>query len=236
MLFFHLTGRKYSLETRRTLTHFAALFTDLIQWVWNKVGAPDVNVEEENVNLWCLVASNFGYQWTPCCEDHLLLWILQQNSVLLTLYLMQRLFDIVWDGRIVICSEAEMMKWLWHILRNSAKTTETLCQDVWCPSWPECHIISSAKQLHCHLSKCVQCDFCIAEECQSLWLHSMRHGSVSTRLLGLWVWYVSLVSVVCCQAEVSAMEWSLSKWHTTLPSVVCLSVIWNLNNKETYGH
>jgi len=161
MLLFHLNRRKYSLETRRTLTNIAVLFTDLIQWVWNKVGAPDMNVEEENVNLWSLVASNFGYQWTPSCEDHLLLWILQQKSVLLTLYLMQRLFDI-WDGRIVICREAERIKWLWHILRSSAKTTETLCQDVWCPSWPECHIISSVKKLHCHLSKYAQCDFCIA--------------------------------------------------------------------------
>ena len=154
VLLFNLIGRKYSLETRRTLINTAALFTDLIQWVWNKVGAPDMNVEEENVNLWSLVASNFGYQWTPCCEDHLLLWILQQKSVLMTPYLMQRLFDIIWDGRIVICSETERKKWLWQIWR--------MCQDVCCPSWPECHVISSAKQLHCRLSKCVQCDTCIA--------------------------------------------------------------------------
>jgi hypothetical protein len=128
MQLFHLTRRKYGWETRRTLTNIAALFTDLIKWIWNKVGAPDMNVEEENVNLWSLVASNFGYQWTPCCEDHLLLWILQQKSVLMIQYLVQILFHVSWDGGIIICSEAERIKWLWHILRSSAKNTETLSE------------------------------------------------------------------------------------------------------------
>ena len=42
----------------------------------------------------------------------------------------------------------------------------------------------------------------------------LRCGTVATCLLGLWVWilwgmWFSLVSVVCCQAEVSALGWSL---------------------------
>ena len=48
-----------------------------------------------------------------------------------------------------------------------------------------------------------------------------RHGSAAARLLGLWVripqvhGYLSLVSVVCCQVEVSASDWSLVQRRST---------------------
>ena len=50
--------------------------------------------------------------------------------------------------------------------------------------------------------------------CRSQWPYGLRSGTAAARLLGLWVRvppaaWMSLVSVVCCQAEVSATGWSL---------------------------
>jgi hypothetical protein len=44
---------------------------------------------------------------------------------------------------------------------------------------------------------------------QSQWLHGLRRGSVSDRLVGLCVRIPPGASVVCCQVEVSASDWSL---------------------------
>jgi hypothetical protein len=68
--------------------------------------------------------------------------------------------------------------------------------------------------------------------CQSQWPHSLRCGNKASRLLGLWVWNplgggcgsLSLVSVVCCQAEFCATGRSLVRRDPTECSV-CLSVI-----------
>ena len=51
-------------------------------------------------------------------------------------------------------------------------------------------------------------------ECQSQWPRGPRRGSAATRLLRLWIRmppgaWMFVVSVVCCQLEVSATSWSL---------------------------
>jgi hypothetical protein len=61
------------------------------------------------------------------------------------------------------------------------------------------------------------------------WPSGLRRGSAAARLLGLrvrippWAW-VFVVSVVCCQVEVSAMGWSLVQRSPT-DCVVSLCVI-----------
>jgi hypothetical protein len=58
--------------------------------------------------------------------------------------------------------------------------------------------------------ECTKC-----QKGRSQWLRCVRRRSVPARLLGLWVqippgpWMPSLVSVVCCQVEVSVTDWSL---------------------------
>jgi hypothetical protein len=55
----------------------------------------------------------------------------------------------------------------------------------------------------------------IGSGCRSQWPCGLMRVSTAARLLGLWVrippgaWMSSLVSVVCCQVEVSATSWSL---------------------------
>jgi hypothetical protein len=49
---------------------------------------------------------------------------------------------------------------------------------------------------------------------RSQWPRDLRRGSTAARLLGLWFRvpprsWLSIVSVVCCQVEVSATNWSL---------------------------
>jgi hypothetical protein len=62
-------------------------------------------------------------------------------------------------------------------------------------------------------------------QCRSQWPRGLRRGFAAARFLGLWVRIppghesLSLVSVVCCQVEVSVSS------RGVLPSVVCLSVI-----------
>jgi hypothetical protein len=56
--------------------------------------------------------------------------------------------------------------------------------------------------------------------CRSQWPRSLRHGSVASRLLGLWVRippeaWMSLVSVVCFQVEVSVTDRSLVQMSPT---------------------
>jgi hypothetical protein len=57
--------------------------------------------------------------------------------------------------------------------------------------------------------------FTISAPCRSQWPRGLRRGSTAARLLGLWVRIppghgcLSLVSVVCCQVEVSTTGWSL---------------------------
>ena len=51
--------------------------------------------------------------------------------------------------------------------------------------------------------------------CRSQWSRRLRRRSAAARLLRLWVWippgaWTSVVSIVCCQVEVSATDWSLS--------------------------
>jgi hypothetical protein len=61
---------------------------------------------------------------------------------------------------------------------------------------------------------------------RSQWPRVLRHGSAAARLLGLWVRIpprhgcLSLVSVVCCQVEVSATGWSLVQRS---PTECCVS-------------
>jgi hypothetical protein len=61
---------------------------------------------------------------------------------------------------------------------------------------------------------------------RSQWPRGLRRGSTAARLLGLWVrippraWILSVVSVVCCQVEVSATAYHSSRG--VVPSVVCL--------------
>jgi hypothetical protein len=55
----------------------------------------------------------------------------------------------------------------------------------------------------------------VAWICRSQWLRGLRHRSAAALLLRSWVWIppwhgcLSVVSVVCCQVEVSATNWSL---------------------------
>ena len=64
---------------------------------------------------------------------------------------------------------------------------------------------------------------------RSQWPRGLRRRSAAARLLGLWVrippvaWmFVCLVSVVCCQVEVSATSWSLvQKSPTDCGASVC---------------
>jgi len=61
---------------------------------------------------------------------------------------------------------------------------------------------------------------------QSHWLHSLRRGSTAAHFLRLWVQglgCLSVVSVVCCQVEVSVMGQLLLQRNPTC--MVCLSVI-----------
>jgi hypothetical protein len=58
--------------------------------------------------------------------------------------------------------------------------------------------------------------------CRSRWPHGLRRGSAAAHLLELWVrippgasMYLCLVSVVCCQVEVSASGWSLVQRNPT---------------------
>ena len=44
---------------------------------------------------------------------------------------------------------------------------------------------------------------------RSKWLHDLRCGSAAARWLRLWLRCLSVVSVVCCNVEVSATSWSL---------------------------
>ena len=65
-------------------------------------------------------------------------------------------------------------------------------------------------------------DFYMFISCLSQWPRSLRCGSATARLLGLWVQilpgrngYLSLVSVVYCQIQVSAPDWSLVQRSNT---------------------
>jgi hypothetical protein len=65
---------------------------------------------------------------------------------------------------------------------------------------------------------------------RSQWSHGLRRGSAAAHLLGLWVRIppengcLSLVSVVCCQVEVSATGWSLVQ---RCPTECGVSKLWS---------
>jgi len=62
---------------------------------------------------------------------------------------------------------------------------------------------------------------------QSQWLRNLRYGSAASRLLKLWVRIpsehggLSVVSVRCCQVEVSATSWSFVQRSPTHCVLVC---------------
>jgi hypothetical protein len=67
--------------------------------------------------------------------------------------------------------------------------------------------------------------------CRSQWPCGLRRGSSAVRLQGSWVRFppghgcLSVVSVVCCQVEVSAMSWSLVQRSPTECGVSQMCVI-----------
>jgi hypothetical protein len=76
------------------------------------------------------------------------------------------------------------------------------------------------------------------DRCQ--WPRGLRRGSAAARLLGLWVRIppghgcLSVVSVVCCQVDVSASVWSLVQRSSTECNVLVWS--WILDNEEALAH
>jgi hypothetical protein len=80
--------------------------------------------------------------------------------------------------------------------------------------------------------------------CRSQWPRGLRRGSAVARLLGLWVRIppghgvcLSVVSVVCCQVEVSATSWSLVQRSPTEYVVSQKCVIMKpRRNEEAQAH
>ena len=63
--------------------------------------------------------------------------------------------------------------------------------------------------------------------CRSQWPRGLRRRSASARLLRLWVRippgaWMSVVSIVCCQVEVSATSWSLVRMSPTDCGASCV--------------
>jgi hypothetical protein len=77
--------------------------------------------------------------------------------------------------------------------------------------------------------------------CRSQWPRGLRRGSLAVRLLGLWVRIppgrgcLSLVSVVCCQVEISASGWSLVQRSPTECGVSKWVWSWSPGNRESHG-
>ena len=77
--------------------------------------------------------------------------------------------------------------------------------------------------------------------CRSQWPRGLRRGSLAVRLLGLWVRIppgrgcLSLVSVVCCQVEISASGWSLVQRSPTECGVSKWVWSWSPRNRESHG-
>ena len=92
----------------------------------------------------------------------------------------------------------------------------------------------------------------VTYKCRSQWPRGLRRRSEAARLLRLWVrippgTWMSVVSFVCCQVEVSASSWSLvqriptdcgaSLWYRNLMNEKALAE-WSLlaKNKQTNKH
>ena len=76
----------------------------------------------------------------------------------------------------------------------------------------------------------------ITSICPSQWRHGLRRRSAAARLLRLWVRippgaWMSVVSVVCCQVEVSATSWSLVQRSPT----DCGAWLWYRNLANPYA-
>jgi hypothetical protein len=75
---------------------------------------------------------------------------------------------------------------------------------------------------------------------RSQWRRRLGHGSAAARLLHLWVrippgiWCLSLVSVACCQVEVSASGWSLVQRSPTEYGVPKCAWSWSPGNVESH--
>jgi hypothetical protein len=78
--------------------------------------------------------------------------------------------------------------------------------------------------------------------CRSQWPHRLRRESRTSCLLGLRVrippeaWYLSVVIVVCCQVQVSALGWSLVHRSPTDCGVSNWMWSWSLDNEEDLAH
>jgi hypothetical protein len=91
---------------------------------------------------------------------------------------------------------------------------------------------------YCRLRFC----FVVLRSSRSLWARGVRLQTAVSLLMGLrvriplWAWMSDLVSVVCCQVEVSTSSWS--RIQSVLMSVVCLNWVWscNLDNEGAPDH
>ena len=88
--------------------------------------------------------------------------------------------------------------------------------------------VSGGRQVLCHV--CIEFNTLIKLVSRSQWPHSLRRRSTAARMLRSWVRIplgagcLSVVSIVCCQVEVSATSWSLVQRSPT-DCGVSLSVI-----------
>jgi hypothetical protein len=78
--------------------------------------------------------------------------------------------------------------------------------------------------------------------CRSQWPHRLRRESRTSCLLGLRIrippeaWHLSVVNVVCCHVEVSALGWSLVQRNPTDCVVSNWMWSWSLDNEEDLVH
>jgi hypothetical protein len=90
-------------------------------------------------------------------------------------------------------------------------------------------------RIHINTTNILQFELIILFNGWSQWPRGVRRRSTATRLLWSWVqiplgaWMLSVVCVVCCQVEVSAMSWSLIL-------TVAHQCVWSQNFMKQGGH
>jgi hypothetical protein len=105
------------------------------------------------------------------------------------------------------------MRWHHRAVWLSRSISGSHYEDNWFDSWQDSNVLDGILINQ-------------TTHCRSRWPRGLRRRSAAARLLRLWVRipaaaWVSVVSVVCCQVEVSATSWSLVQRSPTDCVVVC---------------